>query len=90
MIYAHSNRISVVWYFGFIIHESDQTISIAMHDRLDRQGDWFPPSIGEYRTIEDHGRILRSLVINGKEYKVTNPQHIFSYPSFRTHKYANQ
>lgn len=84
MQFAHQDRIEVRWYFGFLTH-SDDTITVVLHDSLSKHAERHPVSIGEYRAIEsdDGKRTLLALIINGKEHKVNNPDHVFSYPKFR-------
>lgn len=69
------------WYFGFKVH-NDGTITVIVYDRIHCLEQGHPLSMGECQPIEGPGRVLESLVINTKEYKVNNPKHAFEYNKF--------
>lgn len=82
MKYAHQDRIGMRWFYGFKIHDDD-TITVLLHDSMNKYDEPQPRSLGEYRAVEDNRRYLQELIINCKVYKVNNPDHVFSYPKFR-------
>lgn len=79
--YAHMDRLDYRWYFGFKMHD-DGTITVIIHDRILLTANGHPATTGECKAIEGPGRILQSLIIKDKEYKVNNPKNIFQYAAF--------
>jgi hypothetical protein len=83
MLYAKQEIINYIWYLGY--EQTDEGhITILLHDRL-RQGlaaHPHPDTENSFEIMEDENRVAQYVEIAGETYRVTNPQHVFSYPKF--------
>lgn len=80
---AKQDIINHVWYLGYLKHD-DNTITIALHDRMHFRDSPHPETNEYFDLVEDDNRIVTQAVISNVPYKVNNPQHIFDYPKFHS------
>lgn len=68
-----------VWTLTYTV-DSDTSVTILNFDKEDNDGYMFPDTLGRLDSIkEGENRIAESVIIDHKEYTVSNPQNVYTY-----------